>query len=95
MPNRVEGNRGNQSNRDGQTLWAEYLVELEHDGYVGEDECQELTSLSRTTRWRLEDKGQFPSRVRISPGRVGWLRSELSAWSRWRAGRRDEPTVQA
>lgn len=48
---RVEGNRGGQRKRDGQAPWTEYLAELKNDGYVGEGECQELTSLSRTTRW--------------------------------------------
>ena len=38
--------------------------------------CQ-LTSLSRTTIWRLEGAGHFARRRQISPNRVGWLLSEI------------------
>ncbi len=42
------------------------------------------TGLSRTTAWRMERAGDFPSRVQVSPGRVGWRESELKDWSRSR-----------
>jgi len=29
---------------------------------------------------RLEAKGKFPKRVRLGPGRVGWLLHEVQAW---------------
>jgi len=41
--------------------------------------------LSRTTIWRLQRRGYFPLSVRLSPGRVGWLESEISAWLAERA----------
>lgn len=60
MPNQIEGNRTDHDKHDCQAPWTEYLVALKNDGYVGEDECRELTSLSRTTRWRLEEHGLLP-----------------------------------
>jgi len=39
-----------------------------------------ITSLSKSTIWRLEKKGQFPSRRQISPNSVGWLESEILEW---------------
>lgn len=45
-----------------------------------EKECKSKTGLSRTTRWALEKKGLFPKRRQVSPGRVGWLESELDQW---------------
>ena len=36
--------------------------------------------LSDTTIWRLEKAGKFPKRRQLSPGRVGWLASEVDAW---------------
>jgi len=36
--------------------------------------------LSDVTIWRMEKAGQFPKRRQISPGRVGWLASEVEAW---------------
>jgi prophage regulatory protein len=47
---------------------------------LGEAQVQQLTNLSRTTRWRLERRGEFPKRVRLSPGRVGWRRDEIQEW---------------
>jgi prophage regulatory protein len=39
-----------------------------------------LSSLSRTTIWRLVKRGDFPAPVRLSPGRIGWRRSSLATW---------------
>ena len=52
---------------------------------LDEDRVQQVTSLSRTTRWRLERRGQFPKRVRLSPGRVGWRQADIEAWISSRA----------
>jgi prophage regulatory protein len=38
------------------------------------------TGLSDTTIWRLEKRGEFPKGRRLSPGRVGYLESEVQAW---------------
>lgn len=43
-------------------------------------EVQHQTGLSRTTAWRMERTSGFPARVQLSPGRVGWWESEVSAW---------------
>src|SRR5262249_44842391 len=47
---------------------------------VREPECRRRTGLSKPTRWRMERRGEFPRRRRISPGCSGWLESELAAW---------------
>lgn len=52
----------------------------EEDRFIRETECRRISGLSRTTRWRLERKGEFPRRRQISPGAVGWLSSELATW---------------
>jgi prophage regulatory protein len=51
---------------------------------LDESKVEKLTSLSRTTRWRMERRGEFPKRVRLSPGRVGWRQAEIEAWIRSR-----------
>ena len=43
-------------------------------------QVQERTSLSRTTLWRLESKGLFPSRIQVSPRRVAWSEEEVIVW---------------
>lgn len=43
---------------------------------------KDLTGISRTTAWRLQNAGVFPRPVQISPGRVGWRESEVTDWKR-------------
>ena len=40
----------------------------------------QVTGLSKSTIWRLERAGQFPHRIQLSPGRVGYRRSEVEEW---------------
>lgn len=47
-------------------------------------ELHELTGLSRTTIWRMERKGEFPSRVPLSGNSVGWRYSEIMEWMKLR-----------
>ena len=51
-----------------------------HDRFVRDRECENLTGLSRTTRWRLEKKDLFPKRRQISENSVAWLESEIQDW---------------
>ncbi|MEN5364402.1 helix-turn-helix transcriptional regulator [Brevundimonas intermedia] len=44
------------------------------------DRVHDITGISRSTAWRMSLAGAFPSRVSVSPGRVGWWESELTAW---------------
>lgn len=43
-------------------------------------EVIEMTGLSRTTIWRMEKTGQFPARVSLGVGSVGWRESEVKIW---------------
>lgn len=40
----------------------------------------EKTGLSRSTLWRLEKTGNFPARVSLGAGSVGWKLSEIESW---------------
>ena len=51
---------------------------------VLDPECEAMTQLSRSSRWRLERAGQFPRRRQLSTRRVGWLRGEIEQWVRSR-----------
>lgn len=51
------------------------------------DRVRDVTGLSRSTAWRLQQIGDFPEPVRISPNRVGWWESELTAWKATRKTR--------
>lgn len=44
------------------------------------NEVIQKTGLSRVTIWRRETSGDFPVRIQITPGRVGWLEDEVDEW---------------
>ncbi len=48
-----------------------------------------IAGISRTTAWRLQNSGDFPRPVMLSPGRVGWRESEVKAWRATRVHRGD------
>jgi predicted DNA-binding transcriptional regulator AlpA len=50
------------------------------DRFLLESEVRRITAISPVSRWRMEQRGEFPRRRKISPGRVGWLESEVTAW---------------
>ena len=50
------------------------------DRIIDERECHDITSLSRTTRWRLMRRGEFPKKVRLSANRTGWSHRSILDW---------------
>ena len=50
------------------------------DRIVGESECCLITNLSRTSRWRMMRRQEFPAKIRISPNRTGWRLSQVLEW---------------
>lgn len=50
------------------------------DRLVREKERQYITSISRSTAWRLERSGKFPQRKSIGLKSCGWLLSDLLCW---------------
>ncbi|MCL1140886.1 helix-turn-helix transcriptional regulator [Shewanella pneumatophori] len=57
-------------------------ISIQTDRFIREAERKAITSISRTTAWILEQKGQFPKRRYISQSSrsVGWLLSEVIEW---------------
>lgn len=60
---------------------------------IRKPEVERLTGYSGVQIWRLEGKGQFPSRVELSPMAVGWFEDEVIEWiqSRVRRGGKRPP----
>ncbi len=50
------------------------------DKFLSKPEVLNIAGLSHVTQWRMEKRGEFPQRRQISPGRVGWLESEVLEW---------------
>ncbi len=50
------------------------------DRIIRSKEVQEITGLSRTTIWRMERTNEFPARVSLGVGSVGWKFSEVNSW---------------
>jgi prophage regulatory protein len=49
-------------------------------GFMSEKEVLKITSLSRSTIWRLRKANQFPKKYRLSNGCHRYKESELIAW---------------
>jgi len=43
-------------------------------------EVQKMTGLSHISIWRLERKGEFPARVPLTAGSVGWRLNKMEEW---------------
>jgi len=48
--------------------------------FLRDNEVENLTRLSKSTRWRLERDGKFPRRRQLSRRSVGWVSSEIEEW---------------
>ena len=53
---------------------------FDSDRFLREAEVRRITGLSRTTRWRMERRGEFPRRRILSRNAVGWLASQIETW---------------
>src|ERR1044071_5879399 len=47
-----------------------------------------IVGMSRSTVWRMIQRGEFPGAIPLSPGAVGWARSEIDAWVKARKAAR-------
>jgi prophage regulatory protein len=68
----------NNGNTDSVRIHNNYRQAI--DRMVREKEVVKLTGLSRSTIWRLERRGQFPSRKKLSAGTVGRSLREIEEW---------------
>lgn len=54
-----------------------------------EKEVKTITGLSRVTRWRLEQQGEFPRKVQLTVRCVGWPEGEVLEWLKARVEARN------
>jgi len=77
------------------THWKDCLDPAAPAGrYLPWREVARATSISRTTAWRLQRLGEFPRPYPISPGRVGYLETEVEAWKTSRRTAPPHPATQ-
>lgn len=53
---------------------------LQPDRLITNAQVRELTSLSRSSLWRLESAGKFPPRRALEASRRVWLLSDVLTW---------------
>lgn len=53
---------------------------LHTDRILSTRELMSLTTLSRSTIWRLSRQGDLPSPLQMTPARIGWRESDVIAW---------------
>ena len=47
---------------------------------IRKPEVEKRTGLSPSHTWRLEQRGDFPARVKLGPMAVGWYEDEVDDW---------------
>jgi prophage regulatory protein len=55
--------------------------------YLPWKKVEPRVGISRTTAWRLQQRGDFPKPYVVSPGRVAYRESEVEAWKASRGHR--------
>lgn len=57
-----------------------YVYGEKRDRLVREKERKYITSIARSTAWKLEKAGKFPQRKSLGAKSCGWLLSDLLYW---------------
>lgn len=57
---------------------------------ISHDDAQEIDQLSRSQRERLIHGDLYPKPVRVTAGRIAFVREEVEAWVRDRIAARDQ-----
>lgn len=50
------------------------------DLLLSDSEVGQITTLSRTTRWRMKREGKFPSPIKIGSRRSAYRASDIASW---------------
>jgi predicted DNA-binding transcriptional regulator AlpA len=50
------------------------------DYFIKPSQINSIIGISRSTALRLESAGDFPARVRVSPGQTAWRASSVFEW---------------
>ena len=56
------------------------MLDRAEERLIGEHECRKISGFSRAHRWRLEQAGKFPHRLKFGYRTVRWRLSEVLAW---------------
>jgi prophage regulatory protein len=75
----ISMNAASDTKRNGRFERLESLV-------LRDRQVEDLTTLSRATRWRLEREGKFPQRIKLGPRACAWRRRDILAWIESRQG---------
>lgn len=59
-----------------------------HDEILRLADACALAGIGKNTLYRMLGEGKFPAALELSPGRVGWLKSEVIHWRDNRPRRR-------
>jgi predicted DNA-binding transcriptional regulator AlpA len=62
------------------------------DRLMRDREVEAVTTLSRSQRWKLEQRGKFPARIQIGERSIGWWASQINKWLKDRQRVADVPT---
>ena len=64
------------------------------DGILSSKEVLKKVPFSRRHLYRLEQRGDFPTRIKVGRRKVGWRESEIEAWVEARFVRGGQPKCE-
>jgi prophage regulatory protein len=59
------------------------------DTFLRDDKVTEKTGVSRSQRYRLIARGQFPKQIKLSERCVAWSAAEIEQWQQERIAKRN------
>ena len=52
--------------------------------FIREAECREISGLGPTARYMMEQRGEFPRRIKLTSKAAGWWLPDVIAWQQER-----------
>ena len=69
-------------------------MQINSDRVLRRKQLLELIGVSCATQWRMEKAGQFPARIKLGKGSVGWHLGEVEEWLKGRERVLGQPALR-
>jgi len=69
-------------------------MQINSDRVLRRKQLLELIGVSCATQWRMERAGQFPARIKLGKGSVGWHLTEVEEWLKGRERVLRQPAIR-
>jgi len=67
---------------------------IKYDRRIGKEECSDITSVSHSSRWKMEPQGLFPPCCHFGCNSCAWLLSDVLWWVQSSGNRECKQPIQ-